>query len=188
MSSTDDNALIQECLSGRTEAFGALVRKYQDRLYNTLVHVVGNVDDARDAVQDAFIQAYRSLGRFQGNCAFYTWLYRIAINAAISTKRRTRVTVPFDDGRRDLHLDPADDVERTRPELSMEQVETQQQVRMALDSLPADFRAILILKEFEGHRYEVIAEMLNCPVGTVKSRLHRARLELRERLRHLELE
>lgn len=177
--------MIRECLEGRTEAYSELVRKYQDRLYNTLVHLLGHAEDARDVAQDAFVQAYRSLGRFQGDCAFYTWLYRIAMNAAISLKRRQRVTIPLDDNRHDSPLDPADDPERTNPSGPLEQAELRQQVRAALDSLPPDYRAILLLKEFEGYRYDAIAQILDCPVGTVKSRLHRARLELRERLKHL---
>src|SRR5712691_5272473 len=84
--SAEDPKLIQECIKGRPEAFAILVRKYQDRLYNVLYRMVGNAEDARDLAQDAFVQAFRSLDRFQGNAAFYTWLYRIAVNAAISVK------------------------------------------------------------------------------------------------------
>ena len=183
--SAEDPRLIEECLKGRSEAFGALVRKYQDRLYNTLYRVVGNAEDARDLVQDAFVQAYRSLHRFQGESAFYTWLYRIAINAAISLKRRHRVTVPIDAGREGPGYEPAEDPTRSDPSERMEQDDRDRQVREALDSLPAEYRAVLVLKDIDGQKYEAIAQILDCPIGTVRSRLHRARLELRERLKHL---
>ena len=183
--SAEDTRLIEECLKGHSEAFAALVRKYQDRLYNTLYRMVGNAEDARDLVQDAFVHAYRSLDRFQGESAFYTWLYRIAINAAISLKRRQRVTVPIDAGGQGQGYEPTEDPTRSDPSERMEQEERDRQVREALDSLPPDYRAVLVLKDIDGQRYEVIAQILDCPIGTVRSRLHRARLELRNRLKHL---
>ena len=183
--SAEDPRLIQECLEGHTEAFAALVRKYQDRLYNTLFRIVGNAEDARDLVQDAFVHAYRSLDRFHGESAFYTWLYRIAVNAAISLKRRTRVTVPIDAGGNGPGYEPVEDTTRSDPSERLEQDERDRQVREALDSLPADYRAVLVLKDIDGQRYEAIAQILGCPIGTVRSRLHRARLELRDRLKHL---
>jgi len=181
----EDSRLIEECLKGRAEAFADLVRKYQDRLYNTVYRIVGNAEDARDLVQDSFVQAYRSLDRFHGDAAFYTWLYRIAVNAAISHKRRHRVTVPFDSGREQGGFEPADDSANSEPSGRMEQDERDRQVREALDGLPAEYRAVLVLKEIDGQKYEAIAQALNCPIGTVRSRLHRARLELRDRLKHL---
>lgn len=183
--SAEDLRLIQECLEGRTEAFAALVRKYQDRLYNTLYRIVGNAEDARDLVQDAFLQAYRALDRFHGESAFYTWLYRIAVNAAISAKRRQRVVVSLQTARDAAGLEPADDLGRSDPSGRMEQDERVRQVREALDTLPDEYRTVLVLKEIDGQKYEAIAQILNCPIGTVRSRLHRARLELRDRLKHL---
>jgi len=183
--SAEDSRLIQECLQGRAEAYAELVRKYQDRLYNTVHRLVGNAEDARDLVQDAFIQAYRSLDRFHGDSAFYTWLYRIAVNAAISHKRRHRVMVSFDAGGQGSSFEPADDALQSDPSGRMEQDDRDRQVREALDGLPSEYRAVLVMKEIDGYKYETIAQMLDCPIGTVRSRLHRARLELRERLRHL---
>ncbi len=183
--SSDDPRLIEECLGGRKEAFADLVRKYQDRLYNTLVRLVGNPEDARDLVQEAFIQAYRSLDRFQGSSAFYTWLYRIAVNGSMSLKRRQRATVSIPTGRDASGMEPADDVSRSDPSGRLEQDERHRQVRAALESLPRDYRVVLVLKEIEGQKYEAIAQTLGCPIGTVRSRLHRARLELSKRLRHL---
>jgi len=183
--SAEDSRLIRECLDGHAEAYGVLVSKYQDRLYNTVFRVVGNAEDARDLVQDVFVQAYRSLEKFQGQSALYTWLYRIAINAAISHKRRQRIMVPIDSGRRDANYEPADDPIQSDPSGRLEQDDRDRQVREALDGLSAEYRTVLVMKDIDGHKYETIAEMLNCPIGTVRSRLHRARMELRERLRHL---
>jgi len=183
--SAEDSRLIQECLRGHAEAYATLVRKYQDRLYNTVYRLVGHAEDARDLVQDAFVQAYRSLDRFHGDSAFYTWLYRIALNAAISHKRRHRVMVSFEAGGQSSSFDPADDTDQTDPSGRMEQDDRDRQVREAIDGLPNEYRAVLVMKEIDGHKYETIAQMLNCPIGTVRSRLHRARLELRDRLKHL---
>src|SRR5436190_8101184 len=92
----DDRRLISECLKGRTAAFGELVRRYQDRLYNTVFRLLGNSEDAQDVVQDAFLNAYQSLRHFKGDARFFTWLYRIAFNAAISLKRKHRVALSAD--------------------------------------------------------------------------------------------
>lgn len=183
--SADDSRLIQECLRGRSEAYAALVRKYQDRLYNTVFRMTGNAEDARDLVQDAFVQAYRALDRFQGDSAFYTWLYRIAVNAAISHKRRHKVLASLEANSRGSSFDPADDTAHSDPGSRLEQDDRDRQVREAIDGLPSEYRAVLVMKEIDGHKYETIAHMLDCPIGTVRSRLHRARLELRDRLKHL---
>ena len=97
--SADDHRLIAECLQGDTAAFGVLVRRYQDRLYNTVYRLVDNAEDAHDVVQEAFLNAYQSLDSFKGDSLFFTWLYRIAVNTAISLKRKQRVVVSIDAGR-----------------------------------------------------------------------------------------
>jgi RNA polymerase sigma-70 factor (ECF subfamily) len=183
--SAEDSRLIQDCLKGSSDANAALVRKYQDRLYNTVLRVTGHAEDARDLVQDAFVQAYRALDRFQGDSAFYTWLYRIAVNTAISHKRRYRAMASIEGNTRGASFDPADDAVQSDPSGRMEQDDRDRQVREAIDGLPFEYRTVLVMKEIDGHKYETIAHMLNCPIGTVRSRLHRARLELRDRLRHL---
>src|SRR5205823_234492 len=94
--SADDRRIIADSLEGRTAAFGELVRRYQDRLFNTVYRVVGNAEDAQDVVQEAFLHAYQSLGSFKGDSAFFTWLYRIAVNTAISLKRKHRVVLSID--------------------------------------------------------------------------------------------
>jgi len=181
--STDDQQLIAECLAGRTEAFGQLVVRYQDRLYNTLLNVLGSADDARDIAQDTFVQAFQKLDTFRGQSAFYSWLFRIAMNAAISQKRKTRLMpISIDVARERSGIEPADDRPDNIPSHSLERSERQILVRTALAELPEEFRIVLVLKEMEGLKYEEIAEIVDCPIGTVRSRIHRARSELRQKL------
>jgi RNA polymerase sigma-70 factor (ECF subfamily) len=179
----DDAQLIDEARSGNSAAFGQLVTKYQDRLYNTLVHVVGSTDGAYDAVQDAFVQAYVKLDTFEQASGFYTWLYRIAFNLAVSRRRRERPTVSVEQARELLGQEPLD--RDPPPEARMEQQERACQVRAALGRLSDEHRSILVLREIEGCAYEQIAEVLELPIGTIRSRLHRARLQLRDQLKEI---
>ncbi|MEQ1902895.1 MAG: sigma-70 family RNA polymerase sigma factor [Pirellulaceae bacterium] len=179
-SSHDSEArLIQAALAGDTQAFGDLVTKYQDRLFNSLIHVLGNEYDAQDITQDAFIQAFRRLDSFRGQSAFYTWLFRIARNLAISRLRGRKQTSSLhaaDGSMREI--EGHDD----KPEQSLESAESVAQLQQALAKLPEDQRIILVLREFDGLEYETIAEVLEIPVGTVRSRLHRARGQLKGEL------
>ncbi len=179
----DDHRLIAECLQGRTAAFGELVRRYQDRLYNTVFRLVDNAEDAQDVIQESFLNAYQSLGRFKGDSQFFTWLYRIAVNTAISFKRKRRVVLAA----KATHIsaggtEPLDSSEFSRPEHALEKAEQERRIQEALQRLSAEHRAVLILKDMEGQKYETMAEILQVPIGTVRSRLHRARLEMRELL------
>ncbi len=182
----DDAQLISQALAGQTSAFGQLVQKYQDRLYNTVVHVAGNAEDAKDVVQEAFVQAFLKLESFQGASAFYTWLYRIAFNVA-ATHRRRRASV-----RTAEQAAIADGLTRGSeasmqaaegPSDRLEREERCRQVRDAISRLAEEYRVVLVLREMEGYCYETIAEVLDLPVGTVRSRLHRARMQLREELK-----
>ncbi|HUY35883.1 MAG TPA: sigma-70 family RNA polymerase sigma factor [Pirellulales bacterium] len=179
----DDNRLIDETLAGNSAAFGDLVRKYQDRLYNTIAHVIGSPEDARDVVQDAFVQAFVKLETFQRTSAFYTWLYRIAFNAAISGKRRRKPTLSVERQREQCGEEPVDG--GGAPGERLEQQELAAQVRAALAKLSEEHRAVIVLREMDGHDYDAIAGILDLPVGTVRSRLHRARLRLREELKQV---
>jgi len=179
----DDAQLIEETLAGRSAAFGQLVTKYQDRLYNTLVHVTGNAEDARDAAQEAFIQAFTKLDTFQQNAAFYTWLYRIAFNVAISHRRRRRPTASVDRARETSGLEPMDPAEA--PTERLERDEQARQVHEAIAELSEEHREVLVLREIDGFCYDTIARILELPIGTVRSRLHRARLQLREQLKEV---
>ena len=177
----DDAQLIDETLAGRSVAFGQLVSRYQDRLFNTVVHVVGCHEEARDVVQDAFVQAFVKLETFQRSSAFYTWLYRIALNVAISRQRRRRPSSSVEQTREATGAEPID--RDGAPAERMEQQERVRQVQQALAAVCEEYRAVLVLREIEGRAYEEIAEILDLPIGTVRSRLHRARSELREQLK-----
>lgn len=186
--SADDNRLIADCLAGDTNAFGDLVRRHQDRLYNAVYRFVGNPEDALDVVQEAFLSAYQSLDSFKGDALFSTWLYRIAVNTAISLKRKKRVLVRIPDRNGENGLEVADQSELNQPGHAIERVEEQRKLHQALGRLSPEHRVVLVMKELEGQKYEDMAATLGVPIGTVRSRLHRARLELRELLERDETE
>ncbi len=194
----DDAQLIRQVLAGQGASFGLLVQKYQDRLYNTLVHVIGNAEDAKDVTQEAFVQAMLKLETFQGGSAFYTWLYRIAFNAAISFRRKRGAMRRAEEGRWDQDGRAREGalrdgrVENKRayaggdsPSDRIEREERCAQVRRAMDTLAEEHRVVLVLREIDGCCYETIAEVLDLPVGTVRSRLHRARMQLRDQLKEV---
>ena len=182
----DDQSLIAACRAGRTEAFGMLVDRYQDRLYPTVLRLIGRPDDALDLLQETFLRAFERLESFQGDSSFYTWVYRIAVNLALSDRRRRkRKGCRLLEGERVGPIDPPDDPEQTDPSLPLERSERDDRIQAALDELAPDHRAVVVLKDLDGLRYEEIAETLGVPIGTVRSRLHRARCELRERLKDL---
>jgi RNA polymerase sigma-70 factor (ECF subfamily) len=185
--SAEDRRLIAECLKGRTTAFGELIRRYQDRLFNTVFRLVNNVEDAQDIVQESFLSAYQSLGEFKGDAQFFTWLYRIAVNAAMTMKRRRKAIVSIEARREESHgmVEPLDPSEYSRPGRALEQVEEDHKIQMALQRLSPEHRAVLVLKDMEGQKYEEMAEILQVPVGTIRSRLHRARLELKALLEQI---
>ena len=181
--SADDHRLIAACLDGDPSAFGELVRRYQDRLFHTVYRLVENPEDAQDVVQETFLSAYQSLEGFKGDALLFTWLYRIAVNTAISLRRKRKATVSIEAGRNgEAAAEPADLSEESRPGHALERAEREQRVQRALGRLSPEHRAVLVLKDMEGRRYETMAELLGVPIGTIRSRLHRARLELRELL------
>jgi len=176
----DDTAVIGQVRAGDTAAFGILVRKYQDRLFHCLANLSGNVTDAEDLAQEAFVQAFLKIRSFQGQSSFFTWLYRIAFNLTVSRLRRKRPQGTLSDGREAGEPEPVDPGENVMDKLVRD--ERAAQVQAALATLTPDYRAILVLREMEGCDYETIADILDLPLGTVRSRLSRARMELRERL------
>ncbi len=183
--SHDDKSLIEACRAGDTEAFGILVSQYQDRLYPTVFRLTGCAEEAQDLLQDAFLRAFEKLDHFHGDSSFYTWVYRIAVNLTLSNRRRKRLSVSLQQGREGNSSEPAADVEESDPSLPLERAERDRLIQEALGSLAPDHRAVVVMKEFDGLHYEEIGAILGIPVGTVRSRLHRARCELRERLRSL---
>jgi RNA polymerase sigma-70 factor (ECF subfamily) len=185
--SSDDHRLITECREGKTAAFGELVSRYQDRLFNAVLRLTGNAEDARDVVQEAFLHAYQSLHSFKGDSLFFTWLYRIAVNTAISMKRKQRPVLRIQPaGDEQTAIDPLDPSESSRPGHAIEMAEEESRVHNALGKLSVEHRAVLVMKDMEGMKYEEMAEILAVPVGTIRSRLHRARLEIRDLLIHEE--
>jgi RNA polymerase sigma-70 factor (ECF subfamily) len=177
-----DDQLIDDALAGRSAAFGQLVLKYQDRLYTALAHAIGCVEEARDVAQDAFVQAFVKLESFQRQSSFYTWLYRIAFNAAVSRSRRRRPNASLDERRETVGQEPIDP-RGEGPSVAIERRERVEQVRTALSALPHDYRVVLVLREIDGCDYDQISDILDVPVGTVRSRLHRARLQLKDQLK-----
>jgi len=185
--SADDHRLIAECLQGETAAFGTLVCRYQDRLYNTVYRLLDNAEDAHDVVQDAFVNAYQSLDSFKGDSLFFTWLYRIAVNTAISHKRKQRMVFSIHGGRNgEALIDPLDESAAARPDHALEKADQERRIQKALNQLSPEHRAVLVLKDMEGQKYEEMAVILQVPIGTIRSRLHRARTEMRELLEHEE--
>jgi RNA polymerase sigma-70 factor, ECF subfamily len=178
-----DARLVEAALQGDRDAFGDLVVRYQDRLFNTLLRIAGSREDAADAVQDAFVQAYLKLESFRGDAQFFTWLYRIAMNMALSRRRRRRPAGSLEAAKSSAGEEPMDAA--AGPDSRLLATERAEQVQSALADLGEQHRKILVLRELEGCSYEVIADILELPVGTVRSRLFRARLQLREKLRSL---
>jgi RNA polymerase sigma-70 factor (ECF subfamily) len=180
--SADDHRLIADCLAGHQAAFGELVRRHQDRLYSAIYRVVQCAEDSQDVVQEAFLHAYQHLGSFKGDAQFYTWLYRIAMNAAISLRRKRKPVLRIVGPDGEAVPEPADPSDTAQPSHGIEQEEREQSVQRGLARLSAEHRAVLVMKDMEGMKYEEMAEVLGVPIGTIRSRLHRARLELRELL------
>ncbi len=178
-----DQELIQQTLDGNTEAFGQLVHRYQQRLYNGLVHMLQDAAEAEDATQEAFVLALTKLDSFRGNSAFFTWLYRIAFNAAVSRMRKRRPVVSLQ--RELIEGTSWFRNEAEQPEDRMKREEDVQLVQSALQQLIEEHRAILVLREIEEMSYEQISEILDLPIGTVRSRLHRARLQLKQEIESL---
>lgn len=176
----EDERLIRQTLAGESTAFESLIGKYQNRLFHSMTQVLRNSTDAEDIVQDAFVKAFTKLSTFRGGSQFYTWLYRIAHNAAISQIRKRKPTESIDgcDGVIANQLAG----EEVAPSQRLEQQEQHQQLSDALDCLKEEQRSVLVLREIEGLDYDAIAEILDVPVGTVRSRLHRARTQLKEEL------
>ena len=180
MANQTDQQIIRQTLDGQKEAFGHLIRKYQDRLYNGMVQILRSETEAEDVVQDAFVLAFTKLSSFKGNSAFFTWLYRIAYNVAITRLRRRKHTVSIDGKDETARLDFPDN--SPAPDNRLQQQEQAIQLNKAMNRLSHEHRAILVLREMDELDYDAISEILDLPIGTVRSRLHRARSHLREHL------
>ena len=182
-----DDELVALAQKGDSRAFDVLVVKYQHKVVQLVSRYV-NFGDAEDVAQEAFIKAYRALPKFKGNSAFYTWLYRIAVNTAknhlVSRSRRpASQDIDVQDAEQYGHTEHLSDIET--PEGVALTNEIKQTVADAMDDLPPDLKTAIVLRELEGLSYEEIAEAMECPVGTVRSRIFRARAAIEERLRPL---
>jgi RNA polymerase sigma-70 factor (ECF subfamily) len=173
----EESQLIDAALTGDRSAFAQLVVEHQDRLFASMLQVTGSPDEAEEVVQEAFIRAFMKLDTFQRQSQFFTWLYRIAFNSALTRKRRKRARVSLDHCREDNGMEIAGDEDGVDERLL--QQERVNMVRAALHTLSEEHRSILVLREMEDHSYEVIAEILEISIGTVRSRLNRARRQLK---------
>ena len=188
-----DAQLVARAKSGDARAFEMLVIKYQRRIERLIARMVRDVDLVQDIAQESFIRAYRALPQFRGDSAFYTWLYRIAVNTAkkalVDMKRDPLVT----ESARAASNDDDDETSRGEreltdgetPEALLATKEIAQAVNAAIEALSEDLRQAITLREIEGLSYEEIAELMNCPIGTVRSRIFRARESIAQRLRPL---
>jgi len=180
MHTPDDLTLINNFQNGDTSAFGDIVLKHQDKVYNLCRYMLGNSHDAEDAAQDVFLKAYQALPRFQPDASLSTWLYRIATNTCIDYKRKPLFESLFADsgeGERIIH-DRASDA--PSPEKLYQAKETDKALRVCLGKLSPKLRAIIVLKEVEELSYEEMADTLEISMGTVKSRIARAREDLQK--------
>ena len=175
MNLTDDGDLVARSKTGDHAAFGQLVHKYQGRVYNLCRHMIPDADDAQDAAQDTFLKAYVGLRTFEPRSAFYTWLYRIAVNTCLDHRRKSRPRLLEDPSATDDLPSP-----QPSPDRLYQSRETGRLIETALQRLPKKLQAVIVLKEIEGLSYEEIAKTLSASVGTVKSRIARAREELRK--------
>ena len=181
-----DQQLVARVQKGDARAFDMLVLKYQHKIFGLISRYVHDADEVQDVAQEAFIKAYRTLPRFRGDSAFYTWLYRIAINTAknhlVSRSRRPPGTdVDVDDAEYYEGGGALRDIEN--PENALFGAELKAVVEQAIGDLPDDLRTAVTLREFDGLSYEDIADIMDCPVGTVRSRIFRAREAIDNRVR-----
>jgi RNA polymerase sigma-70 factor (ECF subfamily) len=179
-----DLELIEQTLRGDSHAFDELVLRYQDRLVHSLEHALSSREDALEIAQQAFVLAWRKLGSFRRESQFYSWLYRIARNVAASQTRRQQLSSTSLDQLYDAKaFEPSDRRSGTAPDHASEQADQVRIVQNALKQVSEEFRQPLILKEMDGFSYEEIADILEIPIGTVRSRIFRARQELIDLLR-----
>ena len=177
-----DYQIIRCTLSGEKEMFGQLVQKYQNRLYSSMVQITKSESEAEDVVQDAFVLAFSKLDTFKGDSAFFTWIYRIAFNVAISRIRRKHSPPTVSLQGKDEHSRMDFPDHGPAPDAKIRQDEEASKLKAALARLSAEHRTILVLREMDELDYDAISEVLDLPVGTVRSRLHRARGRLWELL------
>jgi len=184
-----DQQLVLRAQRGDKRAYELLVLKYQRKLGRLLSRFVRDAAEVEDVTQEAFIKAYRALPSFRGDSAFYTWLYRIAINTAknylVALGRRAPTSTGFDNEEAENFEDAEQLRDSSTPESELQGKQIAATVNKAMDALPDDLRTAITLREIEGLSYEEIASVMNCPIGTVRSRIFRAREAIATELRPL---
>ncbi|MBL7215400.1 MAG: sigma-70 family RNA polymerase sigma factor [Phycisphaerae bacterium] len=185
--SLDDETLVRQCQHGDPEAMSCLIVKYQDRIYNTILKICSNRDDAAELTQDTFVKVLESIQTFRGKSSFYTWLFRVAVNLTINHCRRRFKLSPVSLDATNENLEKQSqrlasilaDSEKNDPALMAQNKELIQRILDSIGQLPEEYRLILILRDIEQMSYADIADVLELEYGTVKSRLSRARVALR---------
>lgn len=184
-----DHLLVERAQGGDKHAFEILVAKYQRKLARLLSRFIRDPSEVEDVAQEAFIKAFRALPAFRGESAFYTWLYRIGINTAknylVAQGRRAPTSTDFDAEEAETFEDADQLRDINTPESLMQSRQIGETVNAAMDSLPEELRTAIVLREIEGMSYEEIAEAMSCPIGTVRSRIFRAREAVAAKLRPL---
>ncbi len=184
-----DRLLVERVQAGDKQAFGLLVTKYQRKLARLVSRMVRDSAEVEDIVQDSFIRAYRALPSFRNESAFYTWLYRIGVNTAknwlVTHGRRAQLTSATDDDESEIYTEPELLRNYETPERLLITKQIGQTVNSVVESLPEDLRTALTLREIDGLSYEEIADVMDCPIGTVRSRIFRARDAIALKLRPL---
>ncbi len=175
----DDESLVRQCQRGDSEAMAFLIHKYQDRVYNTILKICNNSDDAAELTQDTFVKVMENICSFRGKSAFYTWLFRIAVNEAINFCRR-RFRVPVQSLDNGIAAAILADTSAVDPVRMAQQKEIIELLKLAISRLDEDHRVVIVLRDIEQMSYSQISEVLELEQGTVKSRLSRARAQLRE--------
>lgn len=175
----EDGEVVKRVRDGDSQAFGLLVRKHQERLFAAMLIMLGNRQDAEDIAQEALAMSFRKLDSFEHRSSFYTWLHKIAFRLAISHRRKYARRSSLSVGPLDVAAEPTDTRETEAPIL-LERQEQHDRIQLALAQLDAERRNIIVLRDIQGLDYQEIADLLRVPVGTVRSRLHRARFELKE--------
>ena len=184
-----DQQLVERAQKGDKKAFDLLVGKYRRKLERLLSRSIRDPAEVEDVAQEVFIKAYRALSSFRGDSAFYTWLYRIGINTAnnhlVSKGRRAPTSTEYDAEEAESFEDAVHLRDINTPESLLLSRQIGDTIHAAIEGLPDELRTAIVLRELEGHSYEEIAQMMDCPIGTVRSRIFRAREAVAERLRPL---
>jgi len=193
LSAHEDNELVSRCLQGDSTAFNHIVDKYQQRIYNIAFRMTNNHDDALDLAQESFIRIYRALASYKGESAFSTWIHRIASNVCLDELRKkkrqplvalsTDATMSGEEGEYSIEFAAGDE---DTPEQHLLRNEVRREIALALSQVSPEHRIVLVLRDIQGYSYEEMAEIIGVNVGTIKSRLNRARIALREVLRAAE--